>query len=156
MLETTLCYIERGGKYLMLHRNKKKNDLNEGKWLGVGGKIEPGETPRDCVIREAFEETGLTLLEPEYRGKINFFEKTDGGEFAEIMHLFTCTRFAGEIKTCDEGTLEWVNIADVPRLPLWEGDRVFLRLMRTQSRPFEVALKYLSGRLVYESTTTAG
>ncbi len=144
MLHSTLCYIERDGKYLMLHRVKKKQDINAGKWIGVGGKIEPGETPLQCITREVYEETGLTLQAPEYRGIVHF--SSDG--FEETTHLFTCKKFTGELRECDEGDLKWVKISEIENLPIWEGDRVFLRLLPTETRFFEITLDYVSDRLV--------
>ena len=134
----------------MLHRIKKKNDINKDKWIGVGGKIEDGETPRDCVIREAREETGLRLKSPEYRGIIHF---ESDGNYSEEMHLFTCKDFDGEIIQCDEGELEWVAIPDVEKLAIWEGDRVFLELLRTERRFFEVWLDYDGEKLVGKRVT---
>ncbi|MBR2057667.1 MAG: NUDIX domain-containing protein [Fibrobacter sp.] len=107
MINTTLCYIEQDGKYLLLHRVKKKNDINKDKWIGIGGKFEEKESPEDCIRREVMEETGLTLVHPRYRGIVTFI--SDGMQETEFMHLFTATEFAGTIKECDEGTLEWPN-----------------------------------------------
>ena len=107
MINSTLCYLERGDEYLMLHRVKKKNDMNHDKWLGIGGHIEPGETPMDCVLREAREETGLTLTDYKYRGIVTFVSDVWPCEY---MHLFTATGFEGELKDCDEGVLEWLPI----------------------------------------------
>ena len=126
MHNSTLCYITRGNDVLMLHRVKKKNDINRDKWIGVGGKIEEGESPEDCVLRETLEETGLTLTEYAYRGIVYF--ESDRWE-AEDMHLFTATGYTGELKECDEGNLEWVKKSDVPKLPIWEGDKIFLKLL---------------------------
>lgn len=139
MRETTLCYIVRGDQVLMLHRTKKKNDLNHDKWLGVGGHLEPGETPEDCVLREALEETGLTLTEYAYRGIVRF--RIDSGA-DEDMHLFTCTGFTGELRICDEGDLEWVDRGQLNELPMWEGDRVFLTLLQRGEPFFDLTLRY--------------
>ncbi len=139
MKETTLCYIERNNEYLMLHRTKKKNDANHDKWLGIGGHIEPGETPMDCVLREAKEETGLLLLDCRYRGIVHF--RSDRWEDEE-MHLFTATRYAGELITCDEGDLEWIDRDRLLALTLWEGDKIFLKLLRDGTEGFELTLNY--------------
>lgn len=144
MKETTLCYIERGSEYLMLHRTKKKNDANHDKWLGIGGHIEAGETPMDCVLREAREETGLTLLDCRYRGIVHF--RSDRWEDEE-MYLFTATRWEGRLITCDEGDLEWIDRDCLLALPLWEGDKIFLKLLRDGARGFELTLNYQGERL---------
>ena len=131
---TTLCYLERDGEWLMLHRTKKKNDVNHDKWIGVGGKFEPGESPEECLVREVREETGLTLTRWRYRGIITFV--LDGA--AEYMHLFTADGWTGQMirgQDCAEGILEWVPKEAVPALPLWEGDRIFFRLL-AEERPF--------------------
>lgn len=145
MMHTTLCYLEREGQYLMLHRIKKAHDLNHDKWIGVGGKLEPGESPEDCVRREVLEETGLTLTRYRYRGLITFVSDEWGTEY---MHLFTADGFTGVMGDCDEGTLEWVNQADVPRLPLWEGDHLFFRLLAQDAPFFSLKLVYTGQRLV--------
>lgn len=139
MKETTLCYIERGHETLMLHRTKKKNDANHDKWLGIGGHIEPGESPMACVLREAREETGLTLTDCRYRGVVHF--RSDRWE-DEDMHLFTATRFTGRLIPCDEGDLEWIARDRLLSLPLWEGDKIFFRLLRDGATGFDLTLKY--------------
>ena len=144
MNDTTLCYIERGGQYLMLHRVKKKNDMNQDKWLGVGGHFEPGETPEQCLLREAREETGFTLTEYRYRGIVYF--RSDGYP-AEDMHLFTATEWTGEQKVCDEGDLEWIDKSRLMELTVWEGDRIFLRLLDEDIPFFHLTLKYHGDRL---------
>ena len=145
MINTTLCYIEQDGKYLLLHRIKKKNDVNQDKWVGIGGKFEDKESPEDCVIREAFEETGLTLLKPVYRGIVTFI--SDRFE-TEWMHLFTCTNFSGEIKECDEGVLEWVDKKALYEMPIWEGDKIFLDLLEKNVPFFSLKLSYVGDTLV--------
>ena len=141
---TTLCYIERDGAYLMLHRTKKANDENHDKWIGIGGKFEAFESPYDCVLREAKEETGLTLTSLRYRGIVTFV--SDQMPVAEYMHLFTADAFTGEVRECDEGDLEWIPIENLLKLPMWEGDKIFLRLLQT-NEPF------FSLKLVYEGET---
>ena len=144
MKQTTLCYIERDGMYLMIHRTVKKGDGNDGKWLGIGGHFEDGESPFDCVLREAREETGLTLLKPEYRGLVTF--ASDSYE-TEYMHLFTCKEFAGELSACSEGELRWVEKRRVTELPIWEGDKIFLRLLEERDSFFSLKLVYRGNTL---------
>ena len=140
MINTSLCYIERDGKYLMLHRVKKENDLNHDKWIGIGGKFEAGESPEECNAREALEETGLTLNNSAYRGIVTFVSDKWGTEY---IHLFHCDDFSGETKECDEGTLEWVEKSTIYSLSLWQGDKIFLRLL-------EKSIPFFSLKLVYE------
>ena len=139
MRETTLCYIERDGKYLMLHRVKKKNDANQDKWIGIGGGLEPGETPKACLLREVREETGLTLTAYRYRAIIDFV--SDRWE-DEVMHLFTATEYEGEMIECSEGNLEWIDRDALLSLPHWEGDRIFLKLLRQDAPFFKLRLEY--------------
>ena len=145
MTETTLCYIERGHQTLMLHRTRKANDANHDKWLGIGGHIEPGETPLGCILREAREETGLQLLDCRYRGIVHF--RSDRWEDEE-MHLFTATRFSGEIIPCDEGDLEWIDRSRLMALTLWEGDRIFLKLLEDGAEHFDLTLRYQGEHLI--------
>lgn len=146
MLNTTLCYIEKDSAYLMLHRVKKKNDMNHDKWLGIGGKFEDGETPYECARREIFEETGLVPKELYYRGIVTFVSDIYGTEY---MHLFTADSFSGELcETCDEGELEWVRKEDVFSLPIWEGDKIFFKLLDTETRFFSLKLVYCGDDLV--------
>ncbi len=145
MRNTTLCYIHHEGKTLLLHRVKKENDLNKDKWIGVGGGFEDKESPEDCLLREVYEETGLTLTRYAYRGIVTFV--SDKWE-TEYMHLFTADRFVGELKECDEGTLEWVEDAVVPTLPTWEGDRIFLQLLERDMPFFSLKLEYRGETLV--------
>lgn len=145
MKNTTLCYLERDGKYLMLHRVKKENDCNHDKWIGVGGHFEEGESPYDCVIREVFEETGYLLAAARYRGVVTFV--SDVWE-SEQMHLFTSADFVGEEHDCCEGVPEWVPIDQVTDLPIWEGDRIFLRLLRENAPFFSLKLVYQGDTLV--------
>lgn len=144
MKNVTLCYIERGTQYLMLHRVKKKNDVNHDKWIGVGGKFEEGESPEDCVLREVLEETGLKLTDYRFRGVVTFVSDIYETEY---MHLFTATGWQGQIGQCDEGVLEWVEKDKVTSLPIWEGDKIFLRLL-AEGRPFfSLKLCYSGDRL---------
>lgn len=158
MVDSTLCYIEKDGKYLMLHRVKKENDQNKDKWIGIGGKLEEGESPLDCVIREAKEETGLSLLNPRYRGLVTFCLGSREGEmFTEQMHLFTCDDFSGELaQSCDEGELEWIEKTKVFGLPIWEGDKIFLDLIETEPRFFLLKLEYLGDELTAHRLDIAG
>ena len=133
MINSTLCYIEKDGRWLMLYRGRKENDPNAGKWVGVGGKFEDKESPEDCVRREVLEETGLTLLSQRLRGIITFV--SDKWE-TEYMYLFTADRFTGEMTLCDEGDLMWVEREKVFDLPLWEGDRLFLKSITDPDSPF--------------------
>ena len=139
MKMTTLCYIEKDDCYLMLLRNKKINDINEGKWIGVGGKFLPGESPEECLIREVKEETGLTLTRFKFRGFITFVQnKTE----TEYMCLFTANEFSGDLMECDEGELRWIPKDKIGELNLWEGDRVFLELLRKENPFFLMKLEY--------------
>lgn len=142
---TTLCYIEKDDCYLMLHRTKKKHDVNHDKWIGVGGKFELEEMPEECLLREVKEETGLTLLKYRYRGILTFI--AEGWE-SEYIHLYTASEFAGDLTECNEGTLEWVPKAQVETLPIWEGDKIFLRLLMEDTGFFSLKLKYQGDELV--------
>ncbi len=146
-LYTTLAYIEKDDSYLMLHRVKKKQDINEGKWIGVGGKLEPNETMVQAMKREIKEETGLDVKKYRYLGKIDFLNDSYP---PERMYLFKVSEFTGEVKECDEGDLAWVKKQDIMNLPLWEGDKVFLPLLEVESpSPFQLALLYKKGDLSY-------
>ena len=148
MFNCTLCYIENDkNEYLMLHRVKKKNDVNQDKWIGVGGKFENGESPDECLKREVLEETGLTLTSYRYRAVVTF---TSDQYDTEYMHLFTATGYTGELKECDEGNLEWVPKSRVQDLPIWEGDKLFFRLIDDPASPFfSLKLSYEGDKLVY-------
>lgn len=140
--QTTLCYLERGGKYLMLHRVKKEHDASHNKWIGVGGKCEKDESPDECVVREVKEETGLEVTQWRYRGIVTFISDVWPCEY---MHLFTCSQWAGsQSVNCDEGVLEWIDGQSLFDLTLWPGDRIFLRLLMNPSQPF------FSLKLVYQ------
>ena len=145
MRNTTLCYLEQDGQYLMLHRVKKSHDVNHGKWIGVGGKFEFQESPEDCLLREVREETGLTLKSWRYRGIVTFLYNDDE---AEYMHLFTADGWTGTLKDCAEGELRWVPRAEVGSLNLWEGDRIFLALLARDEPFFSLKLTYRGDDLV--------
>lgn len=138
MINTSLCYIERGEQYLMLHRVKKQNDQNHDKWIGIGGKFEPGESPEDCVLREVREETGLTLTHWRYCGIVTFVL----ADWTEHMHLFCADGFEGTLRECDEGVLEWIDKSALRALPMWEGDKIFLDLMQAHRPFFSLKLVY--------------
>ena len=137
--QTTLCYIENEGCYLMLHRIKKEQDENKDKWIGIGGKFEEGESPEECVLREAKEETGLTLTDYKYRGIVTFVSDVWPCEY---MHLFTATGFEGELKDCDEGVLEWLPNDKLYGRPMWAGDKIFLELLDKGAPFFSLKLVY--------------
>lgn len=136
---STLCYLERDGKYLMLHRTVKKNDVNKDKWIGVGGHFEDGESPEECVLREVKEETGYTLTSFRYRGLITFLS---GDGVTEYISLFTADGFMGEPIACDEGQLEWVSKEKVWGLNIWEGDKIFFRLLDERCPFLSLKLAY--------------
>ena len=145
-MNTTLCYVEKDGKYLMLHRVKKKNDLNHDKWIGIGGKFEKNESPYECVLREAKEETGLDLEKLHFRGIVTFI--SDAWPEAEYMHLFTATGFSGELIDCDEGELEWISRKKLDSIPKWEGDKIFLELLQKDEPFFSLKLRYEGEKLM--------
>ncbi len=146
MKMTTLCYIEKDGCYLMLHRTKKEKDINKGKWIGVGGHAEAAETPEECLLREVKEETGLTLTSYRFRGLITFISNECE---PEQMCLFTADDFIGEVQICDEGDLAWIDKKKVPKLPTWTGDAIFLRIiLEDEQRFFTLKLRYEGDELV--------
>lgn len=139
MRMTTLCYLEREGSYLMLHRVKKLHDDSRNKWIGVGGKFEADESPEDCMLREVKEETGLTVTKWKYHGLVTFVSDVAQSDY---MHLFSATEWSGQLHACEEGELQWVPKAELGQLALWEGDRVFLALMQQQRPFFSLKLTY--------------
>ena len=146
MKNTTLCYIEKDGAYLMMHRTKKTNDENHDKWVGIGGKFEFGETPYNCARREILEETGLVPDTLFYRGIITFVSDRYGTEY---MHLFTCNSYSGALKeNCNEGELVWINKNEIYDLPIWEGDKIFFRLIDKEEKFFSLKLVYEGEHLV--------
>lgn len=136
---STLCYLQRDGAYLMLHRTVKKNDVNKDKWIGVGGHFEEGESPEECLLREVKEETGYTLTSFRFRGLVTFLS---GDGVTEHMSLFTADGFEGEPIPCDEGVLEWVPREKIPELNIWEGDKIFFRLLAEEIPFFSLKLVY--------------
>ena len=151
---TTLCYIEQDDKYLMLHRTAKQNDINEGKWIGVGGHFKEGESPEECLLREVKEETGIVLTSYRLRGVITFLQEGWGYEY---MFLYTADGFEGTLdetamKNCNEGTLAWIPKSEVSQLNLWEGDRIFLKLLLEDKRMFSMKLTYQGDELVDVAT----
>ena len=136
---TTLCYIEKNGNYLMMHRTKKEHDVNKDKWVGIGGHFEADESPEECLLREVLEETGLHLTHYSLRGIVTFIsDKWD----TEYMFLYTADAYSGELTGCDEGTLEWIAKEAVYDLPLWEGDKIFFRLLEQRNDFFSLKLRY--------------
>ena len=142
---TTLCYIEKDESYLMLHRVKKEKDINKDKWIGVGGHFEEGESPEECLLREVREETGLELTSFRLRGIVTF---TTDIYPTEYMFLYTADAYEGEITECNEGNLEWVKKREVYQLPVWEGDKVFFRLLEEEIPVFSLKLRYEGDNLV--------
>ena len=157
LVNTSLCYIEKDGCYLMLHRTKKQHDYNHDKWIGIGGKFENTESPEECVIREVKEETGLDLdLDSlEYKGIVTFVcddgncvgEEKGTGFYTEFMHIFHATEFEGQLIECNEGDLEWVPIEKMNDLPHWKGDEIFLDFLKTDMPFYSLKLEYRNGEL---------
>ena len=145
MYNSVLCYVTRGNDVLMLHRVKKKNDINKDKWIGIGGKFEFEESPDECLLREAMEETGLTLTSWKCRGIVTFLN--EGGE-GEYMYLFTADGFEGTLKECDEGDLQWISRDFLHSLPKWEGDQIFLDLLWQDAPFFLLTLRYKDDKLM--------
>ena len=147
---TTLCYIEKDDSYLMMHRTVKKNDVNKDKWIGVGGHAELGESPEECLLREVKEETGYTLTSWRFRGLVTFVTEAENSktvEYMEYMCLYTADGFTGEPTACDEGELAWVKKEDVLHLNLWEGDKIFFRLLNEDEPFFSLKLRYVGDTL---------
>ena len=142
---TTHCYLETEDAYLMLHRVSKKNDVNKDKWIGVGGHFEEEESPEDCLLREVYEETGLTLTSWRFRGIVTF---TQEGYGTEYMCMYTADGFTGTMKECDEGILEWVPKKELLALNLWEGDKIFIKLLLEEAPFFSLKLSYKGDELV--------
>lgn len=142
---TTLCYIEKDNCYLLLHRIKKENDMNRDKWIGVGGHFEQDETPEECLLREVQEETGLTLRAWQFRGIITFMSDV---YHTEYMFLYTADSFSGELSECNEGVLEWIDKSEIYNLPVWEGDKIFFKLLETTTECFSLKLRYEGDKLV--------
>lgn len=145
MILSSLCYIEKGGKYLMLHRTKKKNDINKDKWLGIGGKLENGESPEECIVREVKEETGLILQSYKLRCIVTYVSTTWETEY---IYVFTSNDFTGTLIECDEGDLQWVDKEKVITLNTWEGDEIFVRKLQNDNTFFTVKFEYDGERLV--------
>ena len=145
MIDSSLCYLIRGDEVLMMHRTRKKNDINQDKWIAVGGRFEAGETPEECALREVREETGLTMTDPQYRGIVTFIN--DQYE-TERMHLFTSDEFTGEMTDCDEGELVWIKKKMLNEMPQWEGDRIFHRLLDEEIPFFSLKLVYSGEKLL--------
>ncbi|MDE6434171.1 MAG: 8-oxo-dGTP diphosphatase [Lachnospiraceae bacterium] len=142
---TTLCYIEKDEKYLMLHRTKKEKDINKDKWIGVGGHFEENESPEECLLREVYEETGLTLHSWKFRGIITFMSNQCQTEY---MCLYTSDDFSGNLCDCEEGTLEWISKNEIASLPIWTGDKIFFKLLLNEHPFFSLKLRYEDNLLV--------
>ena len=142
---TTICYIEKDGKYLMLHRTKKKNDMNQGKWLGIGGKFEENETPEECNVREVKEETGLTLKSYKLRGIVTYISNQYETEY---MYIFTSNDFEGELIECNEGDLKWIPIDEIFKLNMWEGDPIFIKELKENDKFFTIKYIYEGDKLL--------
>ena len=145
MILSTLCYIEKDGKYLMLHRTKKKNDINKDKWIGIGGKFEQNESPEECIVREVKEETGLTLKTYKLRCIVTYISTTWDTEY---MYVFTSNDFEGEEIECNEGDLQWINKDESTKLNTWEGDKIFIEKLQKDDSFFTVKFEYDGDKLI--------
>ena len=145
MILSTLCYIEKDNKYLMLHRTKKKNDINKDKWLGIGGKFEEGESPEECIVREVMEETGLKLNSYQLRTIVTYVSTNWETEY---MYVFTSNDFTGDLIECNEGDLQWIDKKEVTKLNTWEGDKIFVEKLQNDSGFFTVKFEYDGDKLV--------
>ena len=145
MILSTLCYIEKDDKYLMLHRTKKKNDINKDKWLGIGGKFEEGESPEECIVREVMEETGLKLNSYQLRTIVTYVSTNWETEY---MYVFTSNDFTGDLIECNEGDLQWIDKKEVTKLNTWEGDKIFVEKLQNDSGFFTVKFEYDGDKLV--------
>ena len=145
MILSTLCYIEKDGKYLMLHRTKKKNDINKDKWLGIGGKFEDGESPEECIVREVKEETGLTLNTYKLRCVVTYVSTNWETEY---MYVFTSNDFTGELIECNEGDLQWIGKDKVTELKTWEGDKIFIEKIKNNDSFFTIKFNYDGEKLI--------
>ena len=145
MILSTLCYIEKDGKYLMLHRTKKKNDINKDKWLGIGGKFEEGESPEECITRELKEETGLTLNSYKLRCIVTYVSTNWETEY---MYVFTSNDFTGELIECNEGDLQWIEKDKVTELNTWEGDKIFVDQIQNDNKFFTIKFNYDREKLI--------
>ena len=142
----TICYVDNGKEFLLLHRNKKTNDVHAGKWIGVGGKLEKGETPQECAVREILEETGLRVNKPVLKGIITFPDFTPDNDW--YTYVFKVTEFEGDLIDCDEGTLEWVSYEEILSKPTWEGDHTFLSWILEDKPFFSAKFSYKGEKLV--------
>ncbi len=145
MILSTLCYIEKDGQYLMLHRTKKKNDLNKDKWLGIGGKFEEGESPEECIVRETREETGLILKDYKLHCIVTYVSTNWETEY---MYVFTSKEFEGNLIECNEGDLQWVDKDKVACLNTWEGDKIFLNKIQNGDGFFTIKFEYDGDKLL--------